>query len=284
VIPEGSSECSSFCDCKAEDMEGRVFRLTRLEIDEPEQFAQMLNTIWEGDLRNNILNVIFYVDEAKQGTGVAFKDLSITAGPGWRTPKMPYILPAEEGQPTPSAVEDYCLLEGLSVPLNLKPYHGHQCQMKSSEASALYFHSGPKDGPLVCAPANSPANNIPISNLKIRASFNEDCTAIQDAFLEGCITETAADRICMCPGAAGTCPLEIDADAPFTEDDLAGYCHSACGDKWISFGGIVRSFSLLPSCLTPDGERGYRVIGFFDAEAVPGQFNPVSSSDCTSHL
>ena len=282
VIPEGSTECSSFCECDADEVRGAVFRVTRLEIDEPDAFAQILNLMWETDIQNNILNVLFVVDDVVQGTAAAFNRISISGGPGWRDPKMPYILEPAAGEPSSSMVESYCLLEGLSVPMELRPYHGYQCQFKSAAPSSLYFHSGPKDAPLICAPANEPPNNIPISDLKIRASYNRDCTAIQEGFLEGCITVDAADRICMCLGA-GACPWTPVPDAEFTADDLTGYCKSACGPQWISFGGLVKTFQLLPSCLTPEGVPGYRVQGFFDADRLdPVQYNPISSDDCAA--
>jgi hypothetical protein len=192
-------------------------------------------------------------------------------------------MPAAEGQPGETAVENYCLLEGLTVPMRLDPYHGYQCQLKSTTPASLYFHSGPRNAPLICAPDNQPANNIPIANLTFRTSFNDDCTGLADGFLEGCLTMDAADRICMCLGPAGTCPNKPKAGgATFKADDLDGYCHDACGLDWISFGGIIRSFEVPPACLTPEGESGYLVRGFFDARAIPdAKYNPISSSDCS---
>ena len=280
VIPEGTGTDDSFCECASADVTGRVFRVTRLEIDEPDAFAEILNLLWENDIVNNVLNVLVFVDSAKQGTAAAFDELRIVVGPGWRHPKMPYVLKAEDGEPSETAVDSYCLLTGLSEEISLEPYHGYQCQFKSTAPSALYFHSGPKDGPLVCAPDNSPPNNIPISDLKIRTSLNRDCTAIHDGFLEGCITVAAADRICMCMADAGECPREPDPDYEFDQDDLIGSCRGACGDTWLSFGEIVRSFGLLPSCLTPEGDEGYGVQAFFDATVVTDRFDPISSDDC----
>jgi len=278
TIPEGSEECNQFCDCEAEDVEGVAFRVTRLEIDEPEAFAEILNLMWETDILNNILNVLFVIDAAVKGEGgVAFESLSVTLGPGWRNPREPLILVPDEGLDSADMVEEYCLLEGLSVPLTLLPYHGYQCHMKSSEASSLYFHSGPKDIPLICAPENDPPNNIPISDLKIRASFDRECTKIVDGFLEGCITVEAADRICMC-ATAGGCSDDPDPDASL--DHLETYCTGVCGTGWFSFGALVHSFGLAPSCLTPDGVEGYRVQGFFDAVSIHDRYNTVQSADC----
>jgi hypothetical protein len=282
---EGGDNSSTCTKCDAAAMKGRVYRVTRLEIDEPDAFAQILNVLWQGDVRNNILNVLIVVDNAVAGTGTAFEKLSLTLGPGWRVPKMPYVLPPEDDDPViANAVDEYCLLDKLSLDVELAPYHGTQCQFKSTSPTSLYFHSGPKDGPLICAPDNQPANNIPISNMSIRASFNDDCTAIRDGFLLGCITVDAADRICMCMGAPGTCAQEGVPGATYEPDALDESCHTACGETWLSFGSIIRSFELAPGCLTPEGTPGYFVQAFFDAAMIPDvKFNPVASDDCSKH-
>lgn len=283
---EGGAGNGTCLKCDADAMKGRVYRITRLEIDEPDAFAQILNVLWQGDVKNNILNVLVVVDDAVAGTGTAFESLRLTLGPGWRVPKMPYVLPPPEGQSMASMVDDYCLLDGLSLDVDLAPYHGTQCQFKSTAPTSLFFHSGPKDAPLICAPDNQPANNIPISNMTIRASFNDDCTAIRDGFLLGCITVDAADRICMCMGAPGSCPRapEPGATPTYLPDELDASCNAACGTGWLSFGSIIRSFELAPGCLTPEGTQGYFVQAFFDAEMIPDtKFNAVRSDDCSKH-
>ena len=280
-LPESQGGNDRYCQCDPAAITGRVFRFTRLEIDEPDAFASILNTMWQGDIENNILNVLVRVDKAIPGSTTAFDSLTLTAGPGWRDPKQPWELHAASGDPPASVVKTYCLLKGLSIPLTLLPYHGEQCVFKNAEDASLYFHSGPRDWPMTCAPDNNPPNNIPVSNLKLRLSFNRDCTEVRDSFLEGCITQEAADHICMCTKAPGTCPRQSKPGYAFDQKDLVAYCHDACGQDFISFGGLVRSFGLPPSCLTPEGKPGYAVQGFFDAVAITDQFNPVSSDDCT---
>ncbi len=291
-IPENSGGCDKYCECDAADVTGRAYRVTSLQIDEPEAFATILNEMWAGDINNNVLNVIFNVEQAVAGTtGSAFNSLKITAGPSWRVPKEPWTNPAPDGNPPESIIDSYCQLKGMAIPLELKPYRNLQCTFKSTEMSSLYFHSGPKDMPFICAPQNEVANNIPIKNLKIRATFNRDCTEIADGYLEGCIAVDAADNICMCPGGAGVCDREppVGSDASVYEEAVAAaqpktlgdYCHTVCGAKWISFGALIHSFKLEPTCLTVDGIEGYRVQGFFTATAIPGQFNPVQSDDCS---
>jgi hypothetical protein len=278
-IPASEGECSTFCNCKAEDMSGRAFRMTRLEVDEPEEFAALLNNLWKTDIKNNTLNIIFYVTDAVQGTSAAFNRISVNAGSGWRTPRDPLAIPPGEGQASADVVDSYCLLEGLDAPFELKPYHGYQCVFKSENTSRLFFHTGPKDIPLMCSPEGERPNAIPIKTMSTRMSFNENCTEITNGYLEGCITIDDADKICMCL-QSGKCPLEPEGKG-HEEGDLAGYCHDLCGATWLSFGESVAAFNLLPSCITEDGEQGYRLQGFFDAVALGDKFNPVQSNDCT---
>ena len=210
------SRAESCFECSVDTMIGRVFRMTRLEIDEPEEFAGLLNEMWYTDINNQTLNVLFYVETAERTDEelAAFSKLQFVAGPAWRTPKFPLALPDEEGGLTSEEqVDSFCILDGLESALDGEPYHGQLCEFKSVEATSLFFHSGPVDQPLVCAPANLPANSIPIKNLKARMPFNEDCTKIGNAFLEGCITIPDADHICMCIGGTGTCGY-VNDDGP----------------------------------------------------------------------
>ena len=282
IIPGGdSSECSQFCTCKKEQIVGKAFRMTRIEVDEPEQFAGLLNNLWAADVRNNILNVLFVVADAKPGTSSAFNQVTFLAGPGWRDPKDPLSLPPPVDQPSDSVVDSYCLLEGTPVEVKVKPYHGNQCTFKSETASSLLFHSGPLDNPVVCAPKVQPANEIPLNALKVRFNFNGDCTAINNGYMEGCILTTDADKICMCI-VTGTCPIK-PTHRPYDPTDLSAYCTNECGESWASFGEIVKAFGMPPSCLMPDGSAGYRIQGFFDATVIENKYNPVQSGDCMKH-
>ncbi|MFH1533164.1 MAG: hypothetical protein ABIK09_20750 [Pseudomonadota bacterium] len=218
-------ECGGSCgECSVEEMKGRVFRMTSLEIDEPQEFADLLNTMWRTDIDNQTLNVLFYVDIATRTDEELgpFSLLEFVAGPAWRTPKLPLALLQEEKGPTPDEqVDSYCILDGLESALDGEPYHGKLCEFKSLKYTSLFFHSGPKDQPLVCAPANVPANTIPIKNLKARMPFNEDCTEIQNAFLEGCITIPDADHICMCLKGTGNCDYVYEDGPEILEGDAA---------------------------------------------------------------
>lgn len=290
-IPESEGECSNYCDCDPADVIGRAFRLNVMRISEPNEFADILNRIWENDIRNNVLNVLFVITEAARDEGApeAFSSIAIEAGPGWRSPAEPRILKPEEGQETSDyLIDSYCHLEGMAETFHLEPKTGYQCTVKSSEAGSLFFHSGPLDNPIICAPDAQPANNIPISNLRIRASFNEDCTGITNGYLEGCLTVENADRICMCvtPDLCGDLFDEtVDFEEFFDEeaglDNLDGYCKAACGNLWSPFGDIGRAAGLSPNCLTPEGKEGYRVQGDFTAIDITDKFNPVQSGDCT---
>jgi len=278
-IPENTGECSKFCSPDYDTFMGRTFRLTRLEIDEPYEFAELLNPMWGTDILNNVLNVLFVVTAFEEGTDAAFNTLEFKVGPGWHSPKLPLALEPPEGGESADSVDSYCHLEGMTVEMKAGKFAGHQCTFKTTEATALYFHTGPKDSPFVCAPDLVPANAIPIKNLKARMGFNEDATAMTDGWLEGCITIEDANRICMCL-VSGMCPYEPKNEGGYAEDDLTGYCKDKCGANWLSFGESVGAFGLTPSCLTPDGSKGYRLQGFIDGVEVTEKYDPVESQDC----
>lgn len=277
-IPENTGECSQFCSPDYETFQGRVFRVTRLEIDEPYDIATFLNPIWATDMVNNVLNILFVVTDFEEGTDAAFKSLEFRVGPGWHSPKLPLALEPPENGESADAVDSYCHLEGMTVEMKAGRFAGHQCTFKTTEATALYFHTGPKDNPFVCAPDLIPQNAIPIKNLKARLGFNEDATAITDGWLEGCIVIEDVNRICMC--IAGDCLREPKNTGDYDKDNLTAYCTDRCGGKWLSFGATVAAIGLTPSCLTPDGSVGYRLQGFLEAIEVTDKFNPVESGDC----
>jgi hypothetical protein len=281
TLPDATAAGSQYCECSAADLTTLTLRINRFEIDEPEALATVLNTMWSGEIRNNIMNVLFRIDAAEEGTLTAFDSITMAAGPAWRDPPTPAQLPPEDPDaPTASAVDSYCMLEGLDQEIALEPYHGYQCQYKNPDPTSLVFHLGGRDNPLMCAPLLEPANTTPLKNLKIRFGFNADCTGITDGFLEGCIAVEDAERMCVCT-VAGTCTASGDTGAAHTPDDLPGYCKAACGGGWASFGGIIKSVGIAPTCITQDGRDGIRLQAFFDAVDVSDRYNPVSSDDCT---
>jgi len=279
-LPDASGSGNQFCQCTADDLVSRTLRVSRFEIDEPEALASVLNTMWSAEIRGNIMNVLFRMDAAEEGTLTAFDSITMAAGPGWRDPPTPAQLPPEEGAASASAVDSYCMLEGLDQVIKLEPYHGYQCQYKNPEPASLFFHVGARSDPLMCAPLLEPANATPLKDLKIRFGFNEDCTGITDGFLEGCIAVEDAARMCVCT-EAGSCEYAGDLAAAHTPDDLPGYCKAACGGGWASFGGLVTAVGISPTCLTLDGREGIRLQAFFDAVDVSDKYNPLSSDDCT---
>lgn len=282
-IPDNPTGCDGYCDCPAEKMSGRAYRLTRMEIIEPEAFVKVLNNMWARDIKNNVLNVLFQVRSATPGDNPAtqaFKQIIISAGPGWRNPVKPDVLDPLDKE-SADVVNSYCLLNGYAVPIDLAPYPGKQCMFQSASESALYFHPGPLSNAFECAPENEPKNNIPVKQLKIRATFNKDCTAIKGGLLEGCITREDAKRICMCTNT-GDCEFKPNPQSGYDPNvDYGLYCKDKCGDSWLSFAEAISLFSsIYMNCLTEEGLPGYRVTGFFDAIDISDKFNPVKSDDC----
>ena len=265
-IPESTAASSNYCQCSVSALKDQAYRMTQIEIDEPESLAGLLNTMWKQDIRNNVINVLFEVSDLKAGSAAAFDFLEIKGGPGWRSPKDPLVFPPAIGQVSEDAVGKYYLLGGFHNTFRLEPYHGNQCVFKSVADSSLFFHTGPLDNPAVCATELTPQNNIPMKNLKVRFGFNPDCTVIENGYLEACLTQPDADKICMCL-ITGTCTIK-----PISSSN---YCAAQCGGGWTSFGQALSAFKLLPTCVTSEGEIGYRIQGVFKAVRLDGKYSPV---------
>ncbi len=264
TIPQSESTCTSYCQCPANELKGKAFRMTHIEIDEPDALAKQLNTMWKQDIGNNVINVLFEITDLKAGAAAAFEFLEIKGGPGWRSPRDPLVYPPGAGQATEDVVDRYYLMPGFSTNFRMEQYHGNQCVFKSVAETSLFFHTGPLDNPALCAPEITPANNIPMKNLKFRFGFNPDCTAIDNGYLEGCMTQADADRICTCP-ITGSCTIQ-----PVSSSN---YCASQCGGGWLPFGQMIAAMKLPRTCVTLDGEIGYRIQGFFKAVRLDGKYS-----------
>lgn len=287
VVWDGNGVGTGTCSCSAEQMKDRAYRFTSLGVIEPYKLAGNLDSMWETELSNYILNVLFVVQEAAAGEVVAFKTMKLVAGPGWREPGQPYIV-----SDNPSfAVTSYFLMEGLQITLDMIPVAGYQCQIKNTEPKSLYFHLGPREDPLMCGPLLNPANATPIKDLVIRFGFNEDCSKIENGYMRGCLSPSDVDRICMCMIASecsregGYLETPFPSEASLNQEVLTQYCKDTCGfsdtagaTNWTSFGALMRLMTVPQTCITSDGEDGYLLEVLFSAEEVTGAFN-LSSVD-----
>jgi len=290
VVFEGDSTgYSTICNCPLEGMLNRAYRFTNLVVDQPARLDVTLDRMWEYEIANYLLNILFVIQEAEANEDelAAFSRLKLLAGPGWRIPKTPYAVDDS------FRVTAYCLMdEELTMELDMTPYSGYQCRFRNDDPGSLYFHLGSLKDPLMCGPLLDPADSTPIMDMHISFGFNEDCTRISNGYLEGCLPQEKVNRICMC-SRAGTClkdgakpgtPFpENDGKDTFAENALSGYCSDACGANggWATFRGILDSTDTSPSCITADGEIGYRLSAYFDAEEVTDLFNPAMSGDCS---
>lgn len=281
------------CDCGATSMPGRAYRFTRLIADQPAYLADTLDNMWHHEISNYLLNVLLVVESAEknENTISSFSKIRIKAGAGWRDPGAPYLTDDT------FEVNSYCLMdESLNIEIEVTPYSGYLCRFRNANAASLFFHLGSLNDPLMCAPKLDPKNTTPIQDLHMSFSFNEDCTQIREGYLEGCLAQKNVNRICMCPNA-GTCSKEgadpstpfpaepASPGAPFVDDALVEYCQDACSggriEGWVSFRENLEFFGIKPTCLTSDGEIGYRLSAFFEAEEITDPFSSALSAECS---
>jgi hypothetical protein len=300
----GGSCYTGACSCPVESMANRAYRFTKLSVDEPEAMASDLDSQWENELANYLLNVIFVVKNAtlEPGAETAFSSLSLTAGSGWRYPGQPYFAgdPSEPDYFTP---DYYCLIdENLNVDVDVNPDGTAQCKFKNVMPTNLAFHLGSKIDPLMCAPLLTPADSTPIKDLTFSFGFNENCTSIVDGYMEGCLPQDEVNKICLCL-QAGTCTRNnpnpgavfpnapTDPNEPFPSGVLGGYCSEACGANggWSSFRALIDAKKdtdgnslVLPNCtISGTNTPGYRLTARFEAVEITAEFTPNISDECT---
>jgi len=143
----------------------------------------------------------------------------------------------------------------------------------------------------MCGPKlDTTPNATPIKDLALRFSFSANCESIENGYMRGCLAEKDVDRICLC-SKASECPrtggdpaserFPNIKDVPKDEqaDVLVNYCKNACGFdedapyNWTSFGALVRTVSMVKTCITTEGDEGYLLEAIFDAEDVTELFD-----------
>ena len=294
----GGGSCPGTCNCAPETMTGRAYRFTKLRVQEPPQMAETLDAQWESEMANYLLNVVFVVNGAERtpDTTSNFSRINITAGSAWRFPALPYVV--TDG----FAVEQYCLTDdSLNFVTDATPKGEAQCTFKNEITVSLPFHLGPLSNPLMCAPQLTPKNATPIRELDFEFGFNEDCTAITNGYLTGCIPQEAANRICVCVSASlcGRDNMALDTPFPteFTETrQLSQYCRTTCGQggelNWGNFRAMLdlnsgdtdpsHPWPMMPtSCELPDGTSGYKLSARFEAEEVTDKLVASGTGNCS---
>ena len=283
-------QCVDGCACDQVDVAGHVYRFSLLSVDEPGAISGQLDSLWEVELENYLLNVLFVVDEVEvsDDSDEAFSSIQLTAGSGWRFPTTGGYYDEKVGE---VEVETFCFLdEELNVDVSFTPTGKDACTFENTDTKTLFFHIGAQDDPLECAPLLEPANSTPLHDLKVTFGFNANCDKIVDGRLEGCLPQYEVNRICMC-SMTGTCGRDNqDEDYPFPEPDTDGvyenleltkYCVNRCGEgftgTWTSFGVSMASFG--EYCETEEGDPGYILSAFFEAEDITSMFSE-NLDDC----
>ena len=279
VAADGDTQgVSRTCNGCLESMVGRAMRFRELVVTEPivptapnpQGLPDFLNGIWQEDVRRYILNIMLRVDAVDLTTG----QLSLVGGAGWHNLTFDQIVgPGEEVTVPPST---FYLIPGslgaFTVTID------DTCHFTPIGDTQLGFHPGPDDHATICGPEFDYPNAIPILKLTPTGAITDDCTAVVQGHLEGCIPKADADKICSwgpAPDYSGWYFAQNDAITPI--DGTAEYCKHWCGttpgasfSKWTNFGGFVTIIRVPLSC-DSDGDGvmdGYGIAGDFTADLV----------------
>ncbi len=292
-----SESVPQVCDCLAAEPDrsagllGRAYRFTDMHIEEPYALAQLLNGIWAHDMDRDILNVLFSVQQALPSeTGYPFREMSIVAASGWRSPEQLWL---DEGQ----EAEEYCLQKSTESSMVMEPERecGGTCQVTTRGAGSINFYAGSQAQPLNCAPDLAVPHAIPITQLEARFYLDETCSTLVEGRMSACLERYAVERICMCnrdrtttPPYRYDCvmndPLELEPlpESP-TPAAMTEYCGGCGTGPWFSLGAFLpqpAEGTGLPPCDPPIGDAGYKVSGVFTATEVTDRMMSTRKARC----
>jgi len=282
-VDPGSTDPGATVECLPCLQPGLALRFTRLDVKEPSEplgLPEFLNNIWAPDIEASRLNIALRIDavEDMEFEGQPAKRLTVTAGSAWHDLTVEDVLPIhgpEDGGKTPT--EYHFLADAVS---QFQIAVRSDCTFESLAGASLVFHPGPMDHALICSDGYPEmglgSDRIPMARLFARGHFNEQCE-IPTGYLEGCIAQQAACRICSFgpapdysswkrepnPNAAGT---------PCTPS----YCEHYCAKNiWVNFGGFVQGLEVPLQCdfdgpeQNGDQMNGYLIAGDWSAARAP---------------
>ncbi|MBP7126418.1 hypothetical protein KBD49_08640 [Myxococcota bacterium] len=275
----GTQDPGTTVECLPCLQPGLALRFTRLDVQEPSEplgLPEFLNAIWAPDITASRLNIALRVESVEEieYQGQQVRKLTVTAGSAWHDLTVDDVLPVNGGK-TPT--QYYFLSDAVSqFQIVVKP----DCTFESLAGASLVFHPGPMDHALICSDGYPEmglgSDRIPMARLFARGRFNDQCE-IPSGYLEGCIAQQAACRICSF-GPAPDYSLwkrEPNPNAAGTPCS-ASYCEKYCAKNvWVNFGAFVEGLGVPLQCdfdgpeQNGDAMNGYLIAGEWSASKAP---------------
>lgn len=266
--------------CKACLAPGMCFRFNQIHVIEPQLLAEYLNGIWQQDVKDYRLNILFCIKSGTLNADGSLR-LEVEAGAAWHNLAFEEVLPLDNGK-VPDWFE---FVSGFTTEFvaEVTP----ECKFKTVGEASLVFHPGPADKGLICSAGDPniglPADSIPMGGLEAEGLFDSSCSTITAGTLSGCIGKDAACQICSFVLAPNYEEWNKEGDQsvnPVSCDK--SYCDHHCGYAsgkvklnkgdmiWSNFGWFVGGLPDLPLCdLDKDGtDDAYFLSGSWAAVRV----------------
>lgn len=232
------------CDCLAV---GQWFRfdtlaLTSIGGDAQHPVVSTLNTLWQGDIDADELNILAEVVE------VGPTEVKTRVANGARV----------------DFGETICVLEDTSIEVTF-PRDG--CRLALSEAAAFNVYAGAESYPKNCTTTLPIKHAIPVAGARLEGTVSDTCGAITGGTLpEGVLGEAELNAVCTClvtPGEpAETCG---ELEPGFTDNGCVG-----CNANYQSLGGLLVAFGGVEfDCAMPDSSPGTCITAEWTAAALP---------------
>ncbi len=235
---------------------GSWYRFSSLKVTALNQNPQsralpILNSLWQKDIENNFLNVMFQIESVENGQ-IKIKALNAA------------LLNAESGE--------YCLLdETATIDTTTQfTFSKDGCDFNPLDPSGINIYAGSTEIPKNCGPNLATKHSIPVRNVLLSGKFSDSCSRL----IEGKVSNAAIpgndlNGICTCL-ATGNLDMCEGIDPNFSNGSCDG-----CGARYTALSTQLMLFGESPNDRCPvNGENAICIDASFEAEKL--DFTPTA--------
>jgi len=230
-----NTDCGT-CDCLKEGIWYRFTSLELTSIDDHENhlITQVLNPLWEADIKGGELN--FFMEVQK----VSASEVTVRVVNGARI----------------AGGDELCLLPYTGVEM-IHPRNG--CCLGDSKKTAMNVYAGTHVNPKNCAPSLPVKHAIPVRNAVLQARLQPDavdgCSEVSGTVVSGSLSVASLQKTCTClnPGKKAEACGDLEPD--FKDEGKDPGC-AGCSKKYQNLFSLLTKFppKLTFKCTDPEGK------------------------------
>jgi hypothetical protein len=207
----------------------------------PHPVIAILNNLWEVDVNNHVLNVLFEV-RAIEGDLVTIGAMNAA-----------WVNEEEDG---------YCVLPDTQIEFIFKR---DGCSIINEVTAGINIYAGSTSIPKNCSPDGEAVNAIPVRDVTLAADFTQDCSSIiNGSVVSAAIKKSALEETCSCLN--GNLEGCVGPDPDFPGNNF-GECQS-CNSNYQSLSRQLNTIQQLEWLCEVNGEQAVCLEGSFSAQQL----------------